>query len=310
MILYLKCSNKIDAGSNTPLSLSGHFTITTEGNDPGSLQLSVYSPSMPFNPSSATLEQNLIYLPPESYGSVRTGNILVPVKPIVNISSTEKEQPVATNTNLNNKVYNNVLYNLKSDEGAYDATTQSIQMFTTMREEDIDAITSNYLPGTLDYADNFAGITFLVPAGTGKAIVTGLTGENGELAVKIGSNAANIIPSGVMTMTRYEFPYECTQATYVYVYSNSPVVTPNEAHGRAGKKTTVTVGIGSVGVSTSSVQASNPNKGDATAIKTIVAKEQRHVVRKAGWYTISGHQLQNTPTRKGLYIYQGKKVVF
>ena len=310
MILYLKGTNKIDAGSYSPLSLSGHFTITTEGNDPGSLQLSVYSPSMPFNPSSATLEQNLIYLPPESFGSVRTGNILVPVKPIVNISSTEKEQPVATNTNLNNKTYNNVLYNLKSDEGSYDATTKSIQMFTTMREEDIDAIVTSYQPGTADYAANFAGITFLVPAGTGKAIVTGLTGENGELAVKIGSNAANIIPSGVMSMTRYEFPYECKQATYVYVYSNSPVVTPNEAHGRAGKKTTVTVGIGSVGVSTSSVQASNPNKGDATAIKTIVAKEQRHVVRKAGWYTISGHQLQNTPTRKGLYIYQGKKVVF
>ena len=88
------------------------------------------------------------------------------------------------------------------------------------------------------------------------------------------------------------------------------MVTPNEAHGRAGKKTTVTVGIGSVGVSADAVHPSNPNNGDATAIKTIVAKEQRHVVRKAGWYTISGHQLQNTPTRKGLYIYQGKKVVF
>jgi hypothetical protein len=310
MILYLKGTNKIEGSSNMPLSFRGHYTITTEGNNPGSLQLSVYSPSLPFDPESVTLEQNLVYVPPTSFGSVRTGNILVPVKPIVNISSTEKEQPVTTSGILNNKVYNNVLYNLKSDEGAYDATTKSIQMFTTMREEDIDAITSNYLPGTLDYADNFAGITFLVPAGTGKAIVTGLTGENGELAVKIGSNAANIIPSGVMTMTRYEFPYECTQATYVYVYSNSPVVTPNEAHGRAGKKTTVTVGIGSVGVSADAVHPSNPNNGDATAIKTIVAKEQRHVVRKAGWYTISGHQLQNTPTRKGLYIYQGKKVVF
>jgi hypothetical protein len=167
MILYLKGTNKIEGSSNKPLSFRGHYTITTEGNNPGSLQLSVYSPSLPFDPESVTLEQNLVYVPPTSFGSVRTGNILVPVKPIVNISSTEKEQPVTTSGILNNKVYNNVLYNLKSDEGAYDATTQSIQMFTTMREEDIDAITSNYLPGTLDYADNFAGITFLVPAGTG-----------------------------------------------------------------------------------------------------------------------------------------------
>ena len=308
MILYLKGTNKIEGSSNMPLSFRGHYTITTEGNNPGSLQLSVYSPSLPFDPESVTLEQNLVYVPPTSFGSVRTGNILVPVNPIVNISNAEKEQPVATNSNLDNKAYNNVLYNLKSDEGAYDATTKSIQMFTTMREEDIDAITSTYMPGTLDYADNFAGITFLVPAGTGKAIVTGLTGENGELAVKIGSNAANIIPSGVMTMTRYEFPYECTQATYVYVYSNSPVVTPSEARGRAGKKTTVTVGVGSVGVGANEVHPSNPNNGDATGIKTIVSKDQR-TVRPQVWYSISGHRLQGVPTQKGLYIFGGRKYV-
>lgn len=309
MTLYLKGSNKIDAGSYTPLSFSGKVTITTEGNDPGSLQLSVYSPSLPFNPQSATLEQNLVYMPPESYGSVRTGNILVPVKPIVNISNTEKEQLVTTNGNLDNKVYDNVLYTLKSDEGSYDPTTQSIQMATTMIEEDVETIISTYQPGTYGFATNFAGITFLVPAGTGKAIVTGMTGEAGELNVKIGHNTANVIPSGVMTLTRYEFPYDCEQATFVYVYSNSPAVTSSAiGDHRAGKKTTVTVGVGSVGVESDMVHPSNPNNGDATGIKTIVAKEQR-MLRNNVWYTIGGHRLQGVPTQKGLYIFGGRKYV-
>lgn len=309
MILYLKGENKINAGSYSPLSYYGTLTITTEGNNPGSLTISVSSPSLPFNPQTAILEQNLVYQPPTSYGSTRTGNILVPVKPIVNISDTEKEQPVTTNSNLDNQVYDNVLYTLKSDEGSYDPTSQSIQMSTTMKEEDVEAIITTYQPGTADFASNFAGITFLVPAGTGKAIVTGMTGEAGELNVKIGHHAANVIPSGVMTMTRYEFPYDCEQATFVYVYSNSPVVTSSAiGDRRAGKKTTVTVGVGSVGVEADAVHPSNPNNGDAAGIKTIVAKEQR-VVRNHVWYTIGGHRLQGVPTQKGLYIIDGKKYV-
>lgn len=309
-LLYLKGTNKIDAGSNTPVSFRDILTVTTEGNNPGSLQLSVYSPSLPFGTENVIFEQNLVYQPPTSYGSVRTGYILVPVNPIVNISDTEKEQPVTTNSNLDNKVYNDVLYTLKSDEGSYDPTTQSIQMATTMFGEDIDAIITDYQPGTYGFAENFAGITFLVPAGTGKAIVTGMTGEAGELNVKIGHNAPNIIPSGVMTMTRYEFPYDCEQATFVYVYSNSPVVTTSAiGDRRAGKKTTVTVGVGSVGVGASVVHNSNPNNGIVTAIKTIVNDEQRVVRSNNGWYTISGHRLQNMPTQKGLYIFNGRKFV-
>lgn len=310
MTLYLKGTNKIEAASYTPLAFNGTLTVTTEGNNPGSLSLSVYSPSLPLNTDNVIFEQNLVYVPPTSYGSVRTGNIRVPVKPIVNISNTEKEQSVTNRSDLDNKVYDNVLYTLKSGDASYDPTTQSIQMATTMYGEDIDAIISQYYPGTEQFAQNFAGITFLVPAGTGKAIVTAMTGEMGEINVKIGHNTPNVIPSGVTTMTRYEFPYECEQATFVYVYSNSPVVTANEAPDhRAGKKTTVTVGVGSVGVGASQVVPSNSNNGDATGIKTIVAKEQRVARRINGWYSISGHRLQNVPTQKGLYIFNGRKIV-
>lgn len=310
MILYLKGTNKIEGSSNMPLSFRGHYTITTEGNNPGSLQLSVYSPSLPFDPESVTLEQNLVYIPPTSYGSVRTGKICVPIDPLVNLSNTSREVPVTTNGNLDNKVYDDVLYNLKSEDGnGYDATTQSILMATTMHGEDVDAIISNYKPGSYEYSQNFAGITFLVPAGTGKAIVVGHTSEEGVLNVKIGNNTPYVIPSGVPVGTRFTFPYDVEEATYVYVYSDSPVKTVEAAGDRrAGKKTTVTVGVGSVGVEANTVQNSNPNPGDATGIKTIVSKEQK-VVRPQVWYSISGRCLQGVPTQKGLYIFGGRKYV-
>ena len=310
MILYLKGTNKIEGSSNMPLSFHGHYTITTEGNNPGSLQLSVYSPSLPFDPESVTLEQNLVYIPPTSYGSVRTGKICVPIDPLVNLSNTSREVPVTTNGNLDNKVYDDVLYNLKSEDGnGYDATTQSILMATTMHGEDVDAIISNYKPGSYEYSQNFAGITFLVPAGTGKAIVVGHTSDEGVLNVKIGNNTPYVIPSGVPVGTRFTFPYDVEEATYVYVYSDSPIKTVEAAGDRrAGKKTTVTVGVGSVGVEANTVQNSNPNPGDATAIKTILSKEQK-VVRPQVWYSISGRCLQGVPTQKGLYIFGGRKYV-
>ena len=310
MILYLKGDNKIEAGSGTALSWSKSLIVTTEGNDPGSLTLTCYSPSLPLNTQGIIFEQNLVYIPPTSYGSVRTGKICVPIDPLVNLSNTSREVSVTTNGNLDNKVYDDVLYNLKSEDGnGYDATTQSILMATTMHGEDVDAIISNYKPGSYEYSQNFAGITFLVPAGTGKAIVVGHTSDEGVLNVKIGNNTPYVIPSGVPVGTRFTFPYDVEEATYVYVYSDSPIKTVEAAGDRrAGKKTTVTVGVGSVGVEANTVQNSNPNPGDATAIKTIVSKEQK-VVRPQVWYSISGHRLQGVPTQKGLYIFGGRKYV-
>ena len=310
MILYLKGDNKIEAGSGTALSWSKSLIVTTEGNDPGSLTLPCYSPSLPLNTQGIIFEQNLVYIPPTSYGSVRTGKICVPIDPLVNLSNTSREVPVTTNGNLDNKVYDDVLYNLKSEDGnGYDATTQSILMATTMHGEDVDAIISNYKPGTYEYSQYFAGITFLVPAGTGKAIVVGHTSDEGVLNVKIGNNTPYVIPSGVPVGTRFTFPYDVEEATYVYVYSDSPIKTVEAAGDRrAGKKTTVTVGVGSVGVEANTVQNSNPNPGDASGIKTIVSKEQK-VVRPQVWYSISGHRLQGVPTQKGLYIFGGRKYV-
>ena len=59
---------------------------------------------------------------------------------------------------------------------------------------------------------------------------------------------------------------------------------------------------------------------DATAIDNVLTPEgigeqspwQRstfNVQRGAGWYTLDGHKLDGKPTKKGVYIYNGRKVV-
>jgi hypothetical protein len=110
---------------------------------------------------------------------------------------------------------------------------------------------------------------------------------------------------------RFDFDYNCEHATYVYVYSNSPIMEASAlADHRAGKKTTVTVGVGSVGVGANQVTNSNPNTGDATGIKNIIFQHNNYVPQRTScWYSVSGRRIQGQPTAKGLYIYNGKKVV-
>ena len=48
--------------------------------------------------------------------------------------------------------------------------------------------------------------------------------------------------------------------------------------------------------------------GSTTAIKSLTADVNNNV-KKEGWYTINGIKLQSAPTQKGVYIFNGKKLV-
>ena len=49
--------------------------------------------------------------------------------------------------------------------------------------------------------------------------------------------------------------------------------------------------------------------GSITAIKSVSADAEKAGINKEGWYTINGVKLQNAPTQKGIYIFNGKKLV-
>ena len=257
LVIYLKGDNYING---TIIGEQAELSFTTEGNEPGNLTIKTETENRVITGFELIFfEQNLTILS-GSYDA-KEAVIGTPVKPIadeedpeniVNLGDTGDED------DLSNTIINDVLYTLDADnDDGVNPEENSVVLGSSMADEDIDDVINNYTPGTEEFAEHFAGVTFMIPAGTGKVLVTAKTGEEGIMHVKIGSQTPYVI-TGVLEYTDFEIPYACAQATYVYIYNASPATETAEAKdNRAGKKTTVTIGLSSVGVSASGMQSSN-----------------------------------------------------
>jgi hypothetical protein len=276
MVVYLKEANNMTASDGFLFKgHGGNLTFTTDGNDAGTLGLRIEA-QLPvitgFN--LIIFEQNLTLLS-GSYDGQEAG-IGTPVKPIADEEEPENTVDLGETgevEDLSNTIINDVLYTLDAgNDDGIDVEEKSVVLGSTMAEDDINEIVDTYTPGTDEFAEHFAGVTFMIPAGTGKVLVTAKTGEDGIIHVKIGSQAPFVI-SGVLEYTDFEIPYACTQATYVYVYNASPAVEAARAiDHRAGKKTTVTVGLSSIGVNVADVQSSN-DEGNVDAETVVLTAE-------------------------------------
>ena len=264
LTVFLKDENTI-SGSIT--GNGGTLKFTTEGNTPGRLFMKNSDAQILSGFSGVSFEQNLTVLS----GSIDGNEIEIgtAVKPIVTQSDETNNVNVADTgdeTDLSNTIINEVLYTLdQENEDGVDSEENCVVLASTMVEDDVNNVIENYTPGTEEFAKNFAGLTFMVPAGYGKILITAKTGAEGVLNVQIGTTNTYVI-KGALDFTDYEFPYACTEATYVYIYSSSPLKSDEVealADHRAGKKTTVTVGVGSVGVSSNEVQTSSGDDSDA-----------------------------------------------
>lgn len=261
MVVYLKEGNSMTASDG--LLFKGHggnLTFTTDGNDAGTLTLGMEA-QVPviagFN--LIIFEQNLTLLSGSFDGQEAV--IGTPVKPIADEKEPENIVDLGETgetDDFSNTIIHDVLYTLDAEnEDGIDTQENSVVLGSTMAEDDINEIVDSYTPGTDEFAEHFAGVTFMIPAGTGYVLVTAKTGEEGVIHVKIGSQPPFVI-TGVMEYTAFEIPYACTEATYVYIYNASPAVeSAEERDHRAGKKTTVTVGLSTVGVNIMNVQRSN-----------------------------------------------------
>jgi len=260
LTIFLVGSNTITTSTASIIGNGCTLTFTTEGNEPGTLTMTATdAPAVLQGITTVIYSQNLTVL--DGATNTATASIGTPVKPIVDESgetnTIEVGGAAAGGQDLNNVVVNDVLYTLSEDEFDSDETDNSLLLTNTMGEEDMEDIIAKYAPGTPEFAEHFSGLTFMVPAGYGKIIVNAKTGEDGIMKVKVGSQDPYII-SGALEITEFEFPYACLEATYVYIYNASDAIVVTEANGnRAGKKTTVTVGLSSVGVNAYGVQLSN-----------------------------------------------------
>ncbi|MBO4430932.1 MAG: leucine-rich repeat domain-containing protein, partial [Bacteroidaceae bacterium] len=51
-----------------------------------------------------------------------------------------------------------------------------------------------------------------------------------------------------------------------------------------------------------------PMTDEETGVKEVTVNEQQPIVNSEGWYTLQGVKLDEQPTQKGIYLYNGKKV--
>ena len=279
LVIYLKGANTITV--NDAIAIEGHggtLTFTTEGNTPGTLKAKTNGNLPVVKGFDLTVfTQNLTVLSGSLSG--QEAEIGTPVTPIVDETGETTTVDVggedAGDQDLSNTVINNVLYTLDEDnDDGIDPDENCVVLGSTMVEEDVNDVIANYEPGTPEFAEKFAGLTFMVPAGYGKIIITAKTGEEGVMNVQVGLQEPFVI-TGALDFETFEFPYACAEATYVYVYSSSPVVETEEsaaANNRAVKKTTVTVGLSSVGVNASGMQSSN-SEGDVDSDAVVLTDD-------------------------------------
>ena len=200
---------------------------------------------------------------------------------------------------LDNTVIFDILFTLDisgdpAENDGFDETEQCIVLNHPMATNDVERIIFNGVePGTDDYAGEYTGLTFKVPAGKGYVIIDSQTDGDYLMMVKIGDLAP--VAFNHTSRAKDSVFYECTVPTWVYVYNGGEVNKVRELDHRA-KKTKSRVKIYSITRSDSS-QA-------PTGIE-IINGDAHESVR---WYDLQGNRISR-PTKKGLYILRGQKVI-
>ena len=119
-----------------------------------------------------------------------------------------------------------------------------------------------YTPGTIDYENNFRGMTFFLPAGYGTIELNDVVTAPGyAFHIRIGGRQPIEVVNNSGQPETMTIPYACSEDSYVKIYlvqtglGNAPALADSGSH-RAGPKATISGGIG--GMSVTSNFISNP----------------------------------------------------
>jgi len=192
---------------------------------------------------------------------------------------------------LSNTIVNNILFTLKNQESSegdgYDTDEHCIVINTVTLTSTVNTLIANGVePGSSDYASQFTGMTFIVPAGEGYIIVTSQEAESIYLMVKVGNDAPVAI--NMLEMGDYSIPYKSNAKTYVYLWNGG-----TNANGTRGKKSMPDTRVRRV-----------TYKSAASDIQQVIGE----LPGDERWYNLNGLRITR-PTKKGVYIHGSRKVV-
>lgn len=196
-----------------------------------------------------------------------------------------------TEVDLSNVIINDILFTLKnqnSPEGdGFDPDLDCIVLNTVVAASAVNSLVEKgLLPGTDEYAAEFTGLTFLMPAGEGEIIVTSQELNGVYLMVKVGKEKPVAI--SMPEMGDYSIPYKSNAKTYVYLWNGG-----TNANGTRGKKSMVDMRVRRVAY-----------KSAASDIQQVIGE----LPGDERWYNLNGLRITR-PTKKGVYIHGNRKVV-
>ena len=201
-----------------------------------------------------------------------------------------EDSAIDEETDLDGNMVGNIYYNIAPGDGGYDPVEGCIKVTKPTSDEDMEALDEETdIFGELA-SKHFTGIVFKVPAGSGAITLTAETTGGMTLKVKIGKQEPiEMVLVGKMKM---KVPYTVYKPTYVYIYAGEMEL--NEARGD-----TRASGMSSLKLYGISVDSNAQGITDTLS----VASATRH------YYTLDGRRLSGQPTRPGLYMVDGRKVI-
>ena len=196
-----------------------------------------------------------------------------------------------TEVDLSNTIVNDILFTLKnqdSPEGdGFDPDLDCIVLNTVVAVSAVNSLVEKgLLPGTDEYAAEFTGLTFLMPAGEGEIIVTSQELNGVYLMVKVGKEKPVAI--SMPEMGDYSIPYKSNAKTYVYLWNGG-----TNASSTRGKKSMTDTRVRRVSY-----------KSAASDIQQVIGE----LSDDERWYNLNGLRITR-PTKKGVYIHGNRKVV-
>ena len=174
------------------------------------------------------------------------------------------------------------------------------------------------IPTSESFADEYVGMTMLLPAGKGNITTELITDPGYEFHALIAEDENSepfFVPIGAQ-----QTPFDVKRTSFCYIY-----LVKSGASTRLGKREKVHGKVYSVGVSVSKARSVNPpseasggalpqsddpkvNEETAPTPPTgITFVNSDKLAVKSGWYTLDGQKIAE-PKQRGLYIKDGKKV--
>lgn len=234
------CSTTKFITVNSP-EVTQKLTFATDANNPGTLTFKnehfdgndlvtgpVTEAMMSFAATGSNYDVEVEYLDDlvqkatsgsPNYYIISTDNVITP---IINEEDPDRDIVIVGTIygDLDGKVISDVYYTLKPNEGYYDNSddTNGVVVEVGMSDTEVEDAIEAGKPGTPAFDAKFRGITMMVPAGIGTVTIKAKGSAAGAvLKTKLGAAAA-VAHNLTTDYADYVVEYQCTEATYLYIY--------------------------------------------------------------------------------------------